>query len=117
MVHLLTFPFAEQRSREKHFVGEHGILTLELGFELLDRLVLGVFDDLGLAAVVEGRVTVLEELLEPAVELIEVEIVLIAQVRDGNLVDVSEPLEDGDFLGAFKMPTLLAPKKPPVGLN
>ena len=55
-------------------------LALQLGFELFDLAVLGVLDGLGLAAVVEGGVAVLEELLEPAVELSGVDVEFIAQV-------------------------------------
>ena len=81
-------------------------LRCELGFELLDLLVLGVFDGLGLAAVVEGEVAVLEELLEPVVELVGVDVEFIAQVGDGDLVD-EVPFEDGDLLGAGEMTTRL----------
>ena len=61
--------------------------------------VLGVLGGLGLAAVVEGGVAVLEELLEPVVELVGVDVEFIAEVGDGDLVD-EVPFEDGDLLGA-----------------
>ena len=70
-----------------HEFGEHGVLALQLGFMLLDLLVLGVLDGLGLAAVVEGGVAVLEKFLEPAVELVGVEVVFIAQVGNRDLID------------------------------
>ena len=98
-----------------HEFAEDGVLALELGFELLDLVVLGVLDGLGLAAIVEGGMTVLEELLEPGVELVGVEAELIAQVRNGDLVD-EVPLEDGDLLGAGKVTTLLGHGEPPMGL-
>ena len=62
-------------------------------------LLLGVLDGLGLAAVVEGEVAVLEELLEPAVELVGIDVEFIAEVGDGDLVD-EVAFEDGDLLGA-----------------
>ena len=50
-------------------------------------LVLGVFGGLGFAAVVEGGVAVLEELLEPGVELGGIEVEFIAKVGNRDLVD------------------------------
>ena len=69
-------------------------------------MILGIFNGLGLAAVVEGGMAVLEELLEPAIELVGVDVEFIAQVGDGNLVD-EVTFEDGDLLGAGKMTTRL----------
>ena len=57
---------------------------VKLGFELLDLLVLGVLDGFGLAAIVEGEVAVLEELLLPAVEEVGVDAEFIAEVGDGD---------------------------------
>ena len=37
-----------------HEFGEDGVLALEPGFELFDLAFLGVFECLGLAAIVEG---------------------------------------------------------------
>ena len=82
--------------------GEDRIAALYLGFELLDLLVLGVFDGLGLAAVVEGGLTVLEEVLEPAVKLVGINVEFIAQVGDRDLVD-EMTFEDGDLFGAGKV--------------
>ena len=59
--------------------------------------------------------TVLEELLEPAVELGGVDVQFIAQAGHGNLFD-EMPLEDGDLLGASEMTTLLGHDEPPFGL-
>ena len=67
-----------------HQLGHDLILAGELGFEQLDLLVLGVLNGLALAAVVEGGMTVLEELLEPGVELVGVEVELIAEIGDGD---------------------------------
>ncbi len=89
-----------------HELGHDLVFALELGFELFDLVVLGVLDGLALAAVVEGEVAVLEELFEPAVELVGVEVEFIAEVGDGDLVD-EVPFEDGDLLGAGEMTTLL----------
>ncbi len=58
---------------------------------------------------------VLEELFEPAVELVGVDVEFIAQVGDRDLVD-QMPFEDGDLLGAGKMTTLLGHDEPPFGL-
>ena len=99
-----------------HEFGEHGVFPLELGFELFNLLVLGVLGGFGLTVGVEGEVAVLEELLEPGLELGRVEVVLIAQVGNGNLVD-EVPLEDGDLLGIGKVTTLLAHNKPPFRLS
>jgi len=81
-----------------HEFGEYGVLPLELGFELFNLLVLGVLGGFGLAVGVEGEVAILEELLEPGVELGGIEVVLIAQVGNGNLVD-EVLLENGNLLG------------------
>ena len=98
-----------------HEFGEDGVLALELGFKAFDFLLVGVFDGLGLAAVVEGGVAVLEELLEPAIDLVGVEAEFIAQIRDGNLVD-EVPLENGDLFGASEVTTRLVHDEPPFGL-
>ena len=88
-----------------HELGHDLVLASELGFELLDLGLLGVFDGLGLAAIGEGEVAVLEELFEPVVELVGVDVEFIAQVGDGDLVD-EVPFEDGDLLGIGEMTTL-----------
>ena len=46
-----------------HELGHDLVLARELGFELLNLLVFGVFDGLGVAAILEEGVAVLEELL------------------------------------------------------
>ena len=54
-----------------HELGHDLVLAVQLGFELLDLLAVGIVAGLGFAAVgLEGQVAVLEELLEPAVELV-----------------------------------------------
>jgi hypothetical protein len=98
-----------------HEFAEDGVLALDLGFEALDELILGVIAGLGLATVGEGEVAVLEELFEPVVELVGVDVELIAQVRNGDLVD-EVPFEDGDLLGVEEITTLLAHGEPPLGL-
>ena len=70
-----------------HELGHDLVLAGELGFELLDFLVLGLLDGLALAAAGEGEVAVLEELFEPVVDLVGVQIEFIAQVGHGDLVD------------------------------
>ena len=97
--------------------GEYGIPALQLGFELLDLAIFGLLGDLGLAAAVEGGMAVLEELLEPAVDLGGGPIELIAPVRDGNFLD-QMLFEDGDFFRPLEMPTLLdTHDQPPLGLS
>jgi hypothetical protein len=61
-----------------HELGHDLVLLLQLGFELLDLVLLSVVGRPSLAAVGEGEVTVLEELFEPVVELVRVELILIA---------------------------------------
>ena len=95
-----------------HELGHDLVLLLELGFELLDLGLLSVFDGLGLTTIVEGGVAVLEEFLEPAVELVGIDVEFIAEVGDGDLVD-EVPFEDGDLLGAGKVTTRLVHVKPP----
>jgi len=64
-------------------------------------LVLGILDCLGGTAVVESGMAVLEEFLEPVVDLGGKQFVLLAQGGHGNLLD-QVPLQDGDFLSAGK---------------
>jgi hypothetical protein len=52
-----------------HEFDEDLILALELGFELFDLALLGILDGLGLAAVVEGQVSILEEQALPLMNL------------------------------------------------
>jgi hypothetical protein len=65
-----------------HEFGHDLVLLLELGLELLDLGLLGLFDALGLAAIGEREMSVLEELFEPVVELVGVDVEFIAQVGD-----------------------------------
>lgn len=88
---------------------------MEFGFELLDFLILGIFDGLGFSAIVEGGVPVVEELFEPGVDLVWVEPEFIAKVGDGDLFE-EMPLEDGDLFGAGEVTTLPVHEKPPFGL-
>src|ERR1022692_1555878 len=98
-----------------HELDKDGVLALELGLEQLDLAFLGVFDSFGLAAVVEGSMAVLEELFEPAVDLVGIEAELIAEVRDGNLVE-EMAFEDGDLFAGGEVTTLLGHDEPPFGL-
>ena len=80
-----------------HEFDEDLVFALELGFELFDLAFLGILDGLGLAAVVEGQVGVLEEQALPLVEAGGVDVELIAQVGDGDpFEEVS--LDDGDLV-------------------
>ncbi len=87
-----------------------------VSFELLDFLVLGIFVGLGLTSVIEGGLAVLEELLEPAIDLVGMELELIAKIGNGNLIN-EVPFEDSDLLGAGKMTTSLVHAKPPYRLS
>src|SRR5438876_9223456 len=49
-------------------LGPTNVLALQLGFEVLDLLVLGVRVRFGLAAILEGQVRILEQQLLPGVE-------------------------------------------------
>ena len=98
-----------------HELGHDFVLLLDLGFELLDLGLLSVFDGLGLSAVGESEVTVLEELLEPVVKLVGVEIEFIAKVGNGNLVD-EVPFENGNLLVISEMTARLVHVKPPYRL-
>jgi len=89
-----------------HELGHDLVLANELGFELLDLLVLDAIDGLVLAAVLEGDMAVFEELLLPAVELADLQAELIAEVGNGDLVD-EMAFEDGDLFGAGKVTTRL----------
>ncbi len=95
-----------------HQLGHDLILASHLSFELLDLLYVGILDGLGLAAVVEDDVTVLKEVLQPAVKLVGVEVVLIAEIRHRDLLD-QLLLENGNLLAAGKVTTLLLHEIPP----
>ena len=99
-----------------HELGKDSVAALELGFELLDLLVLGAVDSLGLTAILERGMAVLEELLEPVIDEGCLDVEFIAEIGNGHLVD-EMPLENGDLLGGLEMPTLLAHDEPPQGLS
>ncbi len=80
-----------------HDLGQHLVLAGQLGFKLFDPLVLAVHDGLGLAAVVERGITVLEELFQPSIKLRGVELQFIAQIGDGHLVE-QVPRKTSDLL-------------------
>ncbi len=88
-----------------HELGHDLVLTGELGLELLDPGLLSIFDGLGLAAIGEGEVAVLEELFEPVVKLVGVDVVFITQVGNGDLVD-EVALEDGNLVLIGEMTAL-----------
>ena len=67
-----------------HELGHDLIFAGELGLEGFDLLILGIFAGLGLPAVVESEVGVLEELALPLIEDGGVEPELIAQVGNGS---------------------------------
>jgi hypothetical protein len=48
--------------------GNDFVFAMQLGFELLDLFVLGILGGLGFAAVVERRMAILKERLEPAIK-------------------------------------------------
>jgi hypothetical protein len=78
-----------------HQFGDDLVLPLELLPQRGDGLQMGGLGRAGLA--VEGGRAVLEEQLLPGVEQGGLELVLIAKVGDGHLVDQVTP-EDGDLL-------------------
>ena len=89
-----------------HELGHDLVFAGELGFELLDLFLLGIFDGLAFAAVLKSGMAVLEELLLPVVELVDLEAEFLAEVGDGYFVD-QVSLKDSDFFGAGKMTTRL----------
>ncbi len=72
----------------------------------------GILEGFGLAIVLEGSVTVLEELLLPAIEQVGPDVQLIAEIGDRNLFE-KVAFENGDLLGAGKMSTCHVHEKPP----
>ena len=68
-----------------HQFREHFIFGLQLGFKLLDAFQFGFV--LAVLLVFESGSTVFKKLLLPAVENIWLQVVLIAQVRDGYPVN------------------------------
>ena len=96
-----------------HELGHDLVFAYELGFELIDFLLLDVFEGLGFSAVVEGDVSVFEELFEPGVELCGVDVGLVAEVGDRDLLD-EMAFKDGDLVGAGEMTTLLVHGKTSV---
>jgi hypothetical protein len=89
-----------------HQLGEDLILALELVLEGSDLEVLVVLAGLAaLAGVVEGGGAVREELLLPEVEEGDGEVVLLADVGDGLLLQEGES-EQGDLLFRGKVPAL-----------
>ena len=89
-----------------HEFGHDLVLANELGVELLDVGLLRVIDGLGLASVGEGEMSVFKELFEPVVELVGIDVELIAEIGHGDFFD-EMPLEDRDLLGIGEMPALL----------
>jgi len=99
-----------------HEFGHDLVFAGEFGFEAFDLLVLGVFGGLGVAAVIEGGMSVFEELFEPVVDLVGVDVEFVAEVGDGHFVD-EVAFEDGDFLWAIEVPALLGHGGPPLRLD
>ena len=80
-----------------HELGHDLIFARELGFELLELAILGVFEGPGFAAVLEGVVGILEELPLPQVEEAGIDLELIAQGGDGDAFE-QVAFDDGDLL-------------------
>jgi hypothetical protein len=62
-----------------------------------------------------GKVSVLEELFEPIVDLIGMQLEFIAPVGDRDLVD-EMPFKDGNLLVILKMSACLVHLEPPYRL-
>jgi hypothetical protein len=89
-----------------HELGQDLVLALQFIFAGSDRAVLGVLVGLAaLAGVVEGGGPVLEELLRPVVEDVHREVVFLAEVGDGLLLQEVEARQ-GDLLFRGKVTTL-----------
>src|ERR1051325_8283116 len=78
---------------------------MELGFEQLDLLVLGILGGFRRAAMLESEVGVFEELALPLVEEGGVDLELIAKSRDGCALD-EVAFDDGGLLLGREMTTL-----------
>ena len=89
-----------------HEFAQNFVFALQFGLEQLDRFILGIFDGFGLAAIVEGGVPVVEELLLPAVEEVGCDAELIAEIGDGHLLD-EVAFEGSDLFRSGKVTTLL----------
>ena len=90
---------------------ENLVLALEFVFEGSDLAVLGVLQGLvAFAGVGEGRGPVLEELFLPEIEEVDVEVVLLTDVRDGLLLQEVEA-EQGDLLLGGERTTLTSHDK------
>src|SRR6185295_17858703 len=98
-----------------HEFGHDLVFAHELGFELVNLLLLGIIESLALSAIVEGDVAVFKELFEPGVKLGGVDVGLVAKVGDGDLFE-EMAFEDGDLIGAREMTTRLVHEKPPYRL-
>ena len=85
-----------------HEFGEDLILALELGFELLDLVILGVFGGSGSAAIVEAGLSVLEQEPLPGVEEVGLDAELFTELRNRGAFD-QVPFEDGHLVGGGKM--------------
>jgi len=89
-----------------HELGHDLVFAGELGFELLDFVLLSVVGWPALTAIGERQVAIFEELLEPVVELVGIKLIFITEIGDGDLVD-QVPFEDGDLLMIGKVTALL----------
>src|SRR6266478_7960230 len=89
-----------------HELGHDLVFAGKLSFEVLDLLLLGILDGLGSAAIGKSQMAVLEELLLPVVELIDLEPEFLAEIGDRDFVE-QVTFEDGDLVGAGKVTTRL----------
>jgi hypothetical protein len=86
-------------------LGHDLVLASEASFELLDLLVLRVGSSFGFAAGFKSSGPVFEEDLEPVVEGVDVDLVQVAQIGDGHLLD-EVLLEDDHLLRGREHPCL-----------
>jgi len=89
-----------------HELGHDLVFALQLGFELLDLLVLGVLGPLGFAAVIEGQVGILEQQLLPGLKDRGFDAQLLAELGNGCALE-KVPFDSGHFLGDREMATRL----------
>ena len=88
----------------RHQLRQDLILGLDLPFQILDALLLGLL--LGAGLILKGSGSVLEELLLPPVEGCWLEAQLFAELGDRLLVQQMPP-QDGDlFVGGVVLPCL-----------
>jgi hypothetical protein len=88
----------------RHQLSQHLILGLDLLLQILDVLLLGLL--IGAGLILEGRRSILEELLLPAVEDRWLQAQFIAELGDRFLAQQMPPQDGHFFFGCVVLPCL-----------